>query len=244
MKHIRYHNINLDLSFKTICTYLLSFWMTENKNLKNKKVWLTITVYNKQNESFVLSNNLPFTCYTDVVIVLKQIALPRYIISNIVFQYYAEDKSKNKYNWNRIILYGLVYIILVLIIIILLFIVFVIYLEISQNLNHDIITQEIIHKSNDILKEQTVNASCNRFRAESFTKMFYSPSTISCYFPSYFLPSNLRVSNSDFNLLEYILSNQYIILDYRITSFNECIEGFNDVLKQYKSVVPKDSILP
>lgn len=112
--------------------------------------------------------------------------------------------------------------------------VLVIYLEISQNLNF-IISQELIHKSCDIINEQSISASSNRSCFESFIKMFSSSNT-SSYFPSYFLPPNLKVDSHDFNLLEYILSNQYFILDYRTTYSKEHIEALIGILQQYQSI--------
>jgi hypothetical protein len=96
-----------------------------------------------------------------------------------------------------------------------------------------------MQKSNDVLKEQSVNISSNRFFLEPFLKIFYKQSTF-YYFPSYFLPSNLKVEDTNnlnllqdtdyFNLLEYIMYNQYAALESRTTCINECISDLNSLL--------------
>jgi hypothetical protein len=248
MKNFTHHNINKNLTFENVYSCLLEFWMNESKNLENKKIWLTIIVLNKQDKSIELVNNLPFLCFTDVVIVLKQMLIcfalaesqqeisnNKNIIKDIVFQYYIEENkniNKHKYNWNKFILYGLIYIILLLCIIVLSAIIYIFYLEISQALNCNILTEELMQKSTEIIKEQSINISTRRFCFEPFVKLFYQTSTSYAYFPSHFLPSELKVDDSDFNLLEYILYNQYLILDYQALH----MEGLNDVLKQYQSI--------
>jgi hypothetical protein len=44
------------------------------------------------------------------------------------------------------------------------------------------------------------------------------------------------VDDLDFNLLEYIIYNQYVILDYTTTDLNNYIADLNDILERYQAV--------
>jgi hypothetical protein len=244
MKKIIYNNnINTDFTFENVCLCLLKFWT--DKNLINKKIWLTVVILNKQNQSFTLIDNLPFLCYADVTIVLKQMFLSKVHytkdieIEDLTFQYYIEE-TKKKFNWNKFLLLGLLYVILILSVLILSLMIFVFYLEISQT-DFDIITQEILQKSNAAvaIKEEPINISRSRFCFEPFIKMFYQSNSYYSYFPSYFVPSSLKVDTDDFNLLEYIIYNQYAILDTQATYSKIYIEGLNGILEQYQSITSR-----
>jgi hypothetical protein len=53
---------------------------------------------------------------------------------------------------------------------------------------------------------------------------------------SKFLDSNINVEKNDFNLLEYIIHNQYLILDYAIADSSEVIKILKDTLNEYQSI--------
>ena len=101
MKNTSYSNINLDFTFENVCSKLTTFWLNEVMTLNKSKVWLTIRVLNRNNRSFTLLTNLPFSTseYTDVVIVLRQIFDTKFlserqdILDRIDFEYYFEDKK-------------------------------------------------------------------------------------------------------------------------------------------------------
>ena len=104
MKNLTYNNINSSFTFNTILTLLTKFWIDEVINIKlYTKIWLTIIVYNSNDKSFTLINNLPFNInsYTDVLIVLKQVFNTSFfndrdILNTIVFKYNFECKNNYK----------------------------------------------------------------------------------------------------------------------------------------------------
>lgn len=247
MQNLTYRNINVAFTFENVRDCLHKFWMDEIIGL-NRKVWLTVIIKNEKG-CFTLISNLPFSQYTDLIIVLKQNLTSSMLyaekgnIKDLVLEYHVENSLKEikKDNKNKIIILLLVYIILILLLVILLFILFIIYLNLDFLLNYDIITKEILGNS-DSLKEQSVNLTTSRFRGEHFVKMFYKTSTPNSYFPSCFMPSNIKVDPKDFNLLEFIIYNQYTILDDHVMRSNEYIEGMTKILKQYQSITERINI--
>ena len=71
-----------------------------------------------------------------------------------------------------------------------------------------------------------------------FIKLFNTNNQGS-YVPSYFIPTKLEVKSLDFNLLEYIIYNQYIILDYYTMDSMKQITELNNILEQYKTITSK-----
>lgn len=77
-------------------------------------------------------------------------------------------------------------------------------------------------KSNNIGLESTINTTKKQCIFKPIIQVFDKSNTH--YFPSYFLPSNLKIEedNNKFNLLEYIIYNQYEIL----ANYKELTEEF------------------
>jgi hypothetical protein len=161
-------------------------------------------------------------------------------IKDLVLEYYVESNLKRikKHDINKVIILLLIYVILILSSIILLFILYTIYSNLDSIFNYSVLTEDIISKS-DCFKEQSANITTSRFRGEHFVKMFYKSSPPNTYYPSCFLPSHLKADVKDFNLLEYIIYNQYTVLDYQVKHTNEYIEGLTNILKQYQSIADR-----
>jgi len=70
---------------------------------------------------------------------------------------------------------------------------------------------------------------------EPFIKLF-NTNTNNIYFSSQFLPTEFNINKDNFNLLEYIIYNQYVILDIHTTSSIEYISGLQDILQQYQTI--------
>lgn len=166
MKNLTYNNINSSFTFNTILTLLTKFWIDEVINIKlYSKIWLTIIVYNSNDKSFTLINNLPFNInsYTDVLIVLKQVFNTSFfndrdILNTIVFKYNFECKNNYKrdiYNTNMFI-----YISIIIIAIILLFCTFILYTEISSIYNTAYINEEILNYANEKIKNNNIPKPC------------------------------------------------------------------------------------
>jgi HEAT repeat protein len=56
------------------------------------------------------------------------------------------------------------------------------------------------------------------------------------YVASKFLESNLKVDTHDFNLVEYIIYNQYVMLDYAVKDTSEYVKNLKEILEQYQAV--------
>ena len=76
MQYIIYRNINANITFENIYSYLNKYWTNEviNKKEEYTKIWLTIIVSTKKNKRYKLINSLPFNTNDtrDIFIVLKQ----------------------------------------------------------------------------------------------------------------------------------------------------------------------------
>lgn len=249
MKNLTYNNINSNFSLENVCLQLSKFWLKENL-IKNSKIWLTITVFNKQNKSFILINNLPFNTsdYTDFVVVLKQVFETK-IFSNrkdkmdrIIFKYYLESKFNWKEYYLNILLFILYWIFLVFTTFILFYATSVIFnillcVETINNNNLEVISQSTI--SSDIIKGNTKNINKCVF---SVFSDFFDRSNISyVYYPSYFTGNNNSIniiicdSNSVSSLdsissLDYIISKQFYILNKTVESYTNYFNK-NEALK-------------
>jgi len=167
MKNITYNNINSKFSFENVCLELNNFWIKE-KLFNNKKIWLTITVSNKQNKSFTLINNLPFNIldYTDVIIVLKQVFDNKMFsnrkdkINNIVFKYYLE----NKFDWKEYSINVLIFILYSIFLVLSTFIIF----YATSVLFNVLLCSEIINNNLDVINENTI--SSNVIKENTFVK--------------------------------------------------------------------------
>lgn len=242
------YNINCKFAFNNVCAELTKFWLNEITGLNYSKIWLTIIVYNKNNKSYTLINNLLFNTldYTDITIVLKQVFNTK-ILSNrkdllnkIIFKFNLEKKSNlNDYLYWYILMY-LFYIITILLI----FIILIICLEASQ-FSYYLTNDEIFSTLNDkfeyTVNSETLNSVCNKQCIfNPFVKLFNSTS----YFPSYFLSAELNINIQDFNLSEYIYSKQFVILDGNSKLFLEYVNNteslkydLNAILTEYLSTI-------
>lgn len=241
MQSLTYNNINSDFSLNNISSLLTKFWINEVLNKRNySKIWLTIIIFNKNNQSYTLIHNLPFniSSYTDVIIVLKQIFNANHIsnkdiIDNIVFKFHFD---KDNYNKDLFITNLFLYISIVFIIIVIIFCTFIIYLEFNQILFNDNISQEVINFANDCLKDSSrveYNKISKPFMFNPFIELFNGNN----YFPGKFIDTNLN----DFYALKYI-NNQDIIADDNVTSLMKTIIRLNSRIEEYESLV--DDLIP
>lgn len=251
MKKTTYNNINCVCSFKNICTQLNKFWVNEENIKKYNKIWLTIVVCDKYNKSYTLIKNLPFNTsdYTDVIVVLKQVfdssitlaGTKKNILDNIIFKCYFE-KHKDTYNWNKIFQNVFIYITLILAIIILTLLLILLIAMLQLFSFEEIINEETLNTANSIINSSiyTENSDvCNNCVFDPFIKLFDKNGKYYSYYPSYFIPTKLEVDNQEFNLLEYILYNQYVILDYYTADSREYISDLNDIITNFKSLTDR-----
>jgi len=73
----------------------------------------------------------------------------------------------------------------------------------------------------------------------SFIDLFNKSKSYKMYFPSYFLPNNLKYVKDDFSLLEFIIFNQYNMLDNNNTITAECIDSLSKILNEYSRITNK-----
>lgn len=243
------YNINYKFTFNNVCRELTKFWLNEIIVSNSPKIWLSIIVYNKNNKSYVLINNLPFNTldYTDIIIVLKQVFEAK-ILSNrkdflnkIIFKFYFENKSNLKnYNFIWYILIYLIYIITILLI----FITLIICLDASQ-ITYNLANDQIFSISDNNFKSTVTSDTLDTLSTKQcifnpFIKVFSS----TYYFPSYFLPTELRVDIKYLNLLEDIYYKQLSILDNNYKLFIEYTKNtellkydLNAIITEYISTI-------
>jgi hypothetical protein len=108
------------------------------------------------------------------------------------------------------------------------------FIEANQLLNIDLINENLFNTSNNIKAREIYKEilSTKQCIFDPFIKLFHRSNRCS-YTPSYFIPTKLEAKVYDFNLLEYIMYNQYIILQY---STDHMIEMKNIVV-QYQSII-------
>jgi hypothetical protein len=197
MQYLTYNNVQQNFTFNTIWSLLTKFWINEIISKKSyTKIWLTIIVYNSNDQSFTLINNLPFNTnsYTDILIVLKQvfnthIFNSKNVLNRIVFKYYFEDK--NDYKRDLYITNMFINISLVLILIILLFCTFIIFIEIYSIYNIEFIDKETLNYAYESLKNidyKEFKTKDKQFIFSSILELFNGDK----YVPSKFIDINLN----------------------------------------------------
>lgn len=209
------------------------------------KIWLTLTVVNKDNNRLTLINNLPFNTleYSDIVIVLKQIFdaelvfNKKDILKTIVFQYHLEKRSSN-----ILIINIYKYLTYMLGVSILLLFMLYTYSAVYDLLTTISIKGEVLSFYNDTTKLSEISIDNKELIAnnkyclfEPFINLFSNTNHVPCYF----VPTKLEVSHKDFNLLEYIIYNQQAILDVHTANYMEYITSLHSILEQYMTISDK-----
>jgi hypothetical protein len=107
----------------------------------------------------------------------------------------------------------------------------------------DNIPEQILEKVSENLVsfESTINSHYNDRQKKNncifdiFIKLFDQKDTN--YFPSHFVHTSLPINDNSFNLLEYIIYNQYIVLAYTTNDMNEYITSLDNIIRQYQKMV-------
>lgn len=238
MSTLAYKNINDNFTFENINTQLIKFWINEVVTSNYSKIWLSIIIVKNNNRSLALIKNLPFNTYeySDVVIVLKQNlgykrSINKDIFKSITFKF-SFEKPKHIYNWN-VIKRMIIKIILLLITLCIIALLYYLFFEWYSNLNLEIINvNKFPSNAGSIAKEITYAKPCIW---SPFIELFNISNQWS-YKPSYFIPTRLEAKIYDFNLLEYIIHNQYAILDYYTRDSMRYITELSNILEQYKKI--------
>jgi hypothetical protein len=212
-------------------------------SLNKSKIWLTIIVFNKNNRSFTLIKNLPFNTadLSDVSIVLRQVFNTNIlsnredILDSVVMEYRIEKEQSKTWISQKFLIC-----LVLLLSVFLVLLTLIAFWDINQLLYPEIIPEEILKEATNILdgclKDTEVYKANPTIQRTSIFQPFIDVFNCKYYYPSYFRPSNLKVDDLDFNLLEYIIYNQYVILDYTTTDLNNYIADLNDILERYQAV--------
>lgn len=263
MKNNHIRNINATFNFENVIAQLVNFWIDSVMAFKHgDKIWLTIVVKTHENKRFKLINNLPFNKhdFSDIVVVLKQVFDTGILynrtdkIDDMIFTYRVEiarDSWWSGYKYDLIFIFTLIStIILTMIIFYILFLACLFNLDIIdpanvnmnildviKNLDMDILEMDI-KDAKDI--KDSMCAYYEKYTAqicvfEPFIRLFNGTNGYNFY-PSYFVANNCPVYEQDFNLLEYIIYNQYIILDDYSLRSSEYIKALNEILKEYQTI--------
>ncbi len=197
MRSLAYNNINTRFTYNNVWTILTKFWLNEVLNQKSySKIWLTLIVYNSNNKSFTLINNLPFNInnYTDILIVLKQVFNTNLykdndILNTVVFKYHLEGKD----NYKRDLKITQVYLSISILIIILLLLIciFIVYISIYSTYNIEHIDKETLNFACENLKifnnkELNLNPS-----KQCIFRPFIDLFSVNTVVPSGFIDKNL-----------------------------------------------------
>lgn len=249
MKTLTYTNINALFTFENVSSNIIKFWLNEVIKPTNTKIWLTVTVTNSNKNTFILIKNLPFNTsdYSDVLIVLNQIFSYKLLsdridyIDNITFTYSFEKQSK--YNWQKLYFKILKYLVIIAILIYSAITIYLIYIDITQVISSEHIGEDLLAKvcerynSLESITNNSNPASKEREKKcvfDIFIKLFDPKKTK--YFPSYFAHTPYKPQEEAFNLLEYIIYNHYVILEYNTNDMNEYIRNLNDIILQYQTM--------
>jgi hypothetical protein len=191
-----------------------------------------------------LINNLPFNTseYTDITIVIRQVLdldtlINKDILKTITFKYRFEN---GKDIYSNAIKAFIVKIILLLTGLLIIVFFYIMFFEVSQLLNIDSLNDNLFNTPNNIKARETskeilLTKGCV---FDPFIKLFSTNSRWS-YTPSYFVSTKLDVKTLDFNLLEYIIYNQYLILDYYTTDSLKYIAELNMIIEQHKTLIDR-----
>jgi hypothetical protein len=250
-----YDNINCDFTFGNVCSFITKFW-TSNRNVFNyRKIWLSISVVNTNNRSIKLIDNLPFNTsdFTDVIIVLRQIFESKILLNRndqlnqIIFKFgFEKEVSRCEIILRRIkkiFFYTFTFIAFIFITLLILNIYnYIVIIDLLSDLNINLAENSF----NDNCIENLIKLSdknddnCEETNKEKkfcifslFINLFNG--SIS-YYPSHFAPNLNRVEIIDFNLLEYIIYNQYAILDHHTLFSKEYIESMTEILLRYQEI--------
>jgi len=235
--NLSYTNLNIPFKFNNVSEILADFWVNEVLKSNSSKVWLTVIVKNNTKKSYILINNLPFNTsdYPDLAIVLKQVFKAKYLSNRIDYLNYMGikvhyEKKTNQF-FNKLLTF--LSIILTFLCSLLFFYFFLSILE-----TFSFTTTEALNNSTTISDYDSIpNEKFISFSTEKnnrglifkpFINVFNKSSTNIIYFPSHFLPTKIVSTQKDFNMLEYLLYEQYGILaiyvdilkDYSVTMSN------------------------
>jgi hypothetical protein len=227
-----YNNIDCKFTFENICSLTTKFWL---KNVVNKhyKIWLTIIVVNSDERHIKLIDRLPFNTsdFTDVIVVLRQIFESKILLNRkdnlnrIIFKCHFDNEKKIKINKSRFILYTFITITL-------LSILFLIFILLFFNYILELIYYDSLYNIETTnVYECTDNVSKNNCIFNPIISMFNAP-----YYKSCFHPNEIRVECDNWNLLEYIIYNQFNILNNQVYVTREYIEELNNILLRYQNI--------
>jgi hypothetical protein len=247
MKYCKYNNLNIKLTLQDIFPYLEAFWIKKVIISNYNKIWLTIIVSDNE-KSIIVIDNIPFNTsdFSDMIIVFKQVIKSKLynldIVKDITLKFYMEKPIfiKRYFMMDKLFIYWIIF---------LLFLLIFNLLSIDYTLLSENIVEELnICDNNSIQIESIKNNNLNLF-IELFNKNGRYK-----YFPSYFLESNITVYSNNFNILEYILHQQYHVLNVNsdimnnytkevhnihYTILNDYIKEVHDIVSQYQNLNDK-----
>lgn len=238
MQYLTYDNLDLRLTFNSILSLFTKFWITSVINKKSfTKICLTIIVYNSNNKSYTLINNLFFDIngYTDILIVIKEILYTnrfnhRFILNRIVFKYYLEPKDNYNIDLHNINKYLYLFIVLTLLLSFWLLIIFIWIYSIYNFEYLDIETLKFTAENitDFYFEEINDNSTTKPFIFSPFIDLFTSNNV-----PSKFIDKNLY----ELSILKPLCYNEEILLEVDKNSVTYIILKLNDRIADYETLV-------
>jgi len=222
---------NAPFTYENVCRELHKFWMINIIKHKNKKIWLTINVNIASNTTFTLIRNLPFNTsdYNDVLIVLEDhlklnLLKSKADILNCITFYYHIDNREDNLKYTKI--KNIYVFLLALFALAMIFIYFLNYLVFDESLY-------IVETPLEVINEKP-----NKCVFSIFSDLFKLSNSSYEYYPSQFLPSNLKYNiNSEQSLvINSILYKQYETLVYLTEITIEHVETMRNINEELKIV--------
>jgi len=220
-----YYN-NLPFTCNNISTELYKFWMDKIIKLKNKKVWLTVNATLTDNTEFTIIDKLPFNTsdYYDALIKLEDrfksnLLSKADLLDSITFIYFIKER-KLESSFLMIKKTHIISIFAFLLIILAISIYY--YVIYNQPLY-------FVEMSTEIKSEKS-----NRCVFGIFSEFFKISSSSYAYYPSQFLPSNMRYDANfeKLSLLDRVMHVHYEKL-YNLTQITiEHVETLRGIIEE------------
>ena len=256
MKNLTYNSLNCFFTYENVCLQLKGFWRKEMINFRgfnHARVWLTITVIDRNNNSFTLINNLPFNTndYKDVLSTIWDNYKNYFVISSenrlksINFSYYVEDKKNNQYKVNFQNIYMFLYKLFLVTIFLIIICILLLYMLDYYNYDILLIKRDILNIDEDIRSEPYIYSS-NIYYAKTngfciftpFIDLFNKSGTTSYnYFPSYFVPTYFNIPTLHISSIDIIVNDQYKILYNNADDLHKLFLDLAHILHEYKEIV-------
>jgi len=221
---------NLPFTCNNISTELYMFWMDKIIKHKNKKVWLTVSVTLTDNTKFTIIDKLPFNTsdYYDALLKLEDRFDSKLLLSkadfdfleSITFVYFIKERKLE----SSFIMIKKTYILCM----------FALLIVIFSSLSYYFILNNQLPCFMEIPFNTINESQPNRCLFGIFNEYFKLSNASYAYYPSQFLPSNMKYDTNfeKLSILDHVMNVQYEKL-YDLTQItNKHMEILGGIIKE------------